>query len=228
MMNIVRYKDLGNADYGWLNAHYHFSFSRYYNPERMGFGTIRVINDDIIQPQNGFPTHAHDNMEIITYVRAGAITHQDSQGNSGRTGAGDIQVMSAGSGIAHSEYNLEDEETMLYQIWIEPRERNIKPQWGAYEFPKAPVKDTLPLLVSGDGKAPLQINADAEIYGGVIPQNNTLTHSLSGPAYILISKGTVKIGDNTLEKGDAAEIIEHDSVTFETRDKDAEVLVIQI
>ena len=114
MVSVIKYKDLGGADHGWLKAKHHFSFASYYNPKRMGFGTIRVINDDIIKAKKGFDPHQHNNMEIITYVRSGAITHTDNQNNKGRTEAGDIQVMSAGSGVIHSEYNLEDKETNIY------------------------------------------------------------------------------------------------------------------
>jgi len=227
MINIIRYKDLGNADYGWLNAHYHFSFSHYYNPERMSFGKIRVINDDIIQPKSGFPTHAHDNMEIITYVRQGAITHEDNQGNKGRTAAGDIQVMSAGHGITHSEYNLEDTETRLYQIWIEPRELNVDPAWAAHEFPKGPVTDALPLLVSGDGTAPLHIHADARIFGGVIDADQKLTHKTAGSTYILVSSGQVDLNGQTLRMGDAAEITDESEIIFQTLDQGAEILLIE-
>lgn len=227
-MIIIRYKDLGNADFGWLNARYHFSFSNYYNPERMGFGKIRVINDDIVQPGRGFPKHPHDNMEIITYVRQGAISHEDSAGNKGRTGAGDIQVMSAGSGITHSEYNHENVETRLYQIWIEPRERNVKPRWDAYEFPKEPVRNALPLLVSGDGKAPLTINADAQISGGIIAENCELTHPINGQAYVLISQGNVEIDGSKLSMGDAVEVTNQKALSIITRDKPAEVLIIDV
>ena len=123
MITVYPHEQLGGANYGWLNAKHHFSFSHYYNPERMSFGALRVINDDIIKAGTGFDTHPHQNMEIITYVRKGAITHRDNQGNVGRTEAGDMQVMSAGTGITHSEYNLESQDTQLYQIWIEPNKK---------------------------------------------------------------------------------------------------------
>ena len=128
MISVVNYKVLGGADYGWLQAKHHFSFALYYNPKRMGFGSIRVINDDIIKAKKGFDPHQHNDMEIITYVRSGAITHTDNQGNKGRTVAGDIQVMSAGTGFIHSEYNLVDQETNIYQIWIIPNKTSVKPR----------------------------------------------------------------------------------------------------
>jgi quercetin 2,3-dioxygenase len=129
-VEIRPFATLGAANHGWLDAHHHFSFADYHDPDRMGWGAIRVWNDDIIAPQSGFPPHPHADMEIITYVRTGAITHKDSLGNEGRTKAGDVQVMSAGSGIRHAEYNLENEPTTIFQIWIMPKRR------GGH-FPKA-------------------------------------------------------------------------------------------
>ena len=123
MINLIPYEQLGGADHGWLKAKHHFSFANYQNPHRIRFGPMRVINDDIVAPKTGFDPHPHDNMEIITYVRKGAITHKDDMGNEGRTEAGDVQVMSAGTGVVHSEYNLENEETNLYQIWMFPNKK---------------------------------------------------------------------------------------------------------
>src|SRR3546814_19440468 len=127
---------LGNSYYGWVKARQHFSFANYREPARMGWGAIRVWNDDEIAPGSGFPRPPHQNMEIITYVRQGAVTHQDSLGNTGRTEAGDVQVMSAGTGVRHSEYNLENETTTLFQIWIIPLSAGVSPRWGAQLFPK--------------------------------------------------------------------------------------------
>ncbi len=140
---------LGGADHGWLKAKHHFSFAGYYDPKRMGVGALRVWNDDEIAPNTGFPAHPHSDMEIITYVREGAITHKDSFGNEGRTKAGDVQVMSAGTGIRHSEYNLEAAPTKIFQIWIEPRGRGGAPSWGAKPFPKSDRDGRLVALASG-------------------------------------------------------------------------------
>ena len=145
----------------WLDARHHFSFSNYQNPKRQQFGVLRVINDDVIKAGTGFDTHPHQNMEIITYVREGAITHRDSNGNVGRTEAGDVQVMSAGTGVSHSEFNRESEDTNIFQIWIDPNQLDVKPRWDSYTFPKQPTADALMLLVSGDGDAPLSIHQDA-------------------------------------------------------------------
>ena len=131
MIDIRRFDGLGTFRNEWLDAHYHFSFSQYYDPSRMGHGKLRVWNDDKVRPHTGFPPHGHRDMEIITYVRQGAITHEDSLGNKGRTEAGDVQVMSAGRGVQHSEWNAETSETTLFQIWIEPSEAGGAPGWGA-------------------------------------------------------------------------------------------------
>ena len=137
MIDVRPFSTLGGANHGWLNARHHFSFANYYDPKRMGWGRLRVWNDDEIGARSGFPPHPHADMEIITYVRTGAITHEDSMGNKGRTGAGDVQVMSAGTGVRHSEFNLENELTTLFQIWIETDKPGAQPSWGQRDFPKS-------------------------------------------------------------------------------------------
>lgn len=229
MIKIYPYKNLGHADHGWLNARHHFSFSSYYNPNRTHFGVLSVINDDVIKANSGFPEHPHENMEIITYVRSGAITHKDSNGNEGRTKAGDVQVMSAGTGIRHSEYNLEDCETNLYQIWIISNKKDVKPRWDAKAFPKDPVKDSLPLLVSGEGdkKAPLFIYQDAQIYGGKLNKNTIINHPIKNQAYLLISQGEIKIDNKIIKKGDGVEITDLPNIKIEAL-KNAEILIIDV
>ena len=155
MIKRYAFSDLGGANYGWLYAKHLFSFANYYDPQKLSHGELMVVNDDRIAPHTGFDTHPHRDMEIITYVRSGAISHQDDRGNKGRTPAGSIQVMSAGTGIFHSEYNLEDEETSLYQIWIKPAHIGVAPRWETAEFPKTPALNKLQLVVSGDGIAPV-------------------------------------------------------------------------
>lgn len=231
MIKIYPYEDLGRNQFGWLDARHHFSFGHYHNPERMHFGDLRVINDDIIQPHTGFDTHPHDNMEIITFVRSGAITHKDSQGNEGRTEAGDVQVMSAGTGIQHSEQNKEDTETTLYQIWIIPREENVEPRWDAREFPKEPANDTLPLLVSGDKSdeehGALYIHADAAIYGGQLSAGSSLNQPLNKDGYLLVSKGKITVNGEEMKQGDGAEITALDVVELSALE-DAEILLIDL
>ncbi|MBV9046352.1 MAG: pirin family protein, partial [Alphaproteobacteria bacterium] len=162
MIEVRPFSKLGGAKHGWLNAKHHFSFAEYYDPKNMSWGDLRVWNDDEIAPNSGFPPHPHANMEIITYVRKGAITHKDSLGNEGRTEAGDVQVMSAGSGIRHAEYNLEPETTTLFQIWIEPRKAGGQPSWGAKPFPKGDRSGRFVTLASGfdEDKDALPIRTD--------------------------------------------------------------------
>lgn len=229
MLKIYPFEELGHADHGWLNARHHFSFSRYQNPDRINFGSLRVINDDTIQPHKGFATHPHENMEIITYVRSGAISHKDNKGNEGKTKAGDIQVMSAGTGITHSEHNHEDEVTTLYQIWIIPDEMGVKPRWDAKEFPKESNNNALPLLVSGDknDKNALFIHSEAQIYGGNVDKGITLDHSIKHQIYILVSKGKIEIDGQEINKGDGAEITEQSSVKIKTLEN-SEILIIDV
>ena len=165
MIELRPFDQLGGADHGWLKAKHHFSFGSHYDPNNMGHGSLRVWNDDEIAPNTGFPAHPHANMEIITYVREGAITHQDSLGNKGRTEAGDVQVMSAGSGVRHSEYNLEPTRTRIFQIWIEPNTQGGQPTWGAKPFPKSDRSGQFVAIASGqaDDKDALPIRANARV-----------------------------------------------------------------
>ncbi len=228
-VTVYPYATLGHANHGWLDARHHFSFASYYNPKRMGFGSLRVINDDKVTAGRGFGTHPHDNMEIITYVRQGAITHKDSMGNEGRTGAGDVQVMSAGTGVSHSEHNLEREDTRLYQIWIIPNEHNVHPRWEAKEFPKAQVNGALEVLVSGQpqhaNKGALFIHADAAIYGGKLKAGTTVTQTIKYQAYVLASIGEFTVNGVSMKQGDGAEVTNTKTITI-TATSDAEVLVI--
>ena len=227
MIIVYPHQTLGHANHGWLDTHHHFSFADYHNPERMGFGNLRVINDDAIQPGTGFPTHGHQDMEIITYVTKGAVTHRDSQGNEGRTEAGDVQVMTAGSGILHSEYNLEPVETRLFQIWIRPKTKHLQPAWKTHEFPSKESHNALSLLVSGDGKAPLTIHQDAKIYAGNLAAHTTITHRLHGDAYLVVVQGELKIDGEKLYPGDGAEITKTDAITIEAP-VESRLLLIEI
>jgi redox-sensitive bicupin YhaK (pirin superfamily) len=231
MITIYPFNSLGGHKLPWLDSKFHFSFADYYNPQRMNFGKLRVINDDIIKAHTGFDTHPHRDMEIITYVRSGAISHKDSTGNSGKTIAGDVQVMSAGTGIRHSEQNLEDDDTTLYQIWIEPHTKGVQPGWDQKQFPKELCTDSLKLLVSGrkedQDKDVLHINQYASIYGGNIASGTTIEHNIKDQAYILVSKGKINLDDKELKKGDGAEITNQKSLII-TALEDAEVLVIDV
>ncbi|HEY0028888.1 MAG TPA: pirin family protein [Allosphingosinicella sp.] len=180
MIDIRPFNTLGHADHGWLNARHHFSFANYYEPGRMGWGAIRVWNDDEIAARSGFPPHPHADMEIITYVRRGAITHQDSLGNQGRTEAGDVQVMSAGTGVRHAEYNQEDEATTLFQIWVQTDKPGAAPSWGAKQFPKHVREGTFVTLASGfaEDADVLRINAEARVMGATLKAGETAELSL--------------------------------------------------
>ncbi|MBM3617627.1 MAG: pirin family protein [Alphaproteobacteria bacterium] len=231
MITVYPYEKLGHADHGWLNARHHFSFANYHNRARMGFGALRVINDDIIEAGRGFGAHPHDNMEIITYVRSGAITHKDSMGNIGKTAAGDVQVMSAGKGVFHGEYNAEPVNTTLYQIWILPAERNVEPRWEAKQFPKKPVADALPVLVSGQPEHKhtdaLFIHQDAAIYGGNLVKGTKLKQSIKHMAYVLASEGEFTVNGALLKKGDGAEVTDSDTLSI-IANTDAEIVVIDV
>jgi quercetin 2,3-dioxygenase len=196
---------LGAADHGWLDAHHHFSFGGYRDPARMGWGSIRVWNDDRIAPNSGFPPHPHNDMEIITYVRTGAITHEDSMGNTGRTEAGDVQVMSAGSGVRHSEWNAESEETTLFQIWIEPREFGGAPGWGAKPFPKGDRAGGFQILASGFGdEDALPIRTDARVLGATLAKGGSLTHDVGAGrhAYLVPATGSLEIDGHAVTARD--------------------------
>ena len=227
MLKHHSYESLGSADHGWLHAKHHFSFANYNDPQKLSHGELMVINDDRIAAQTGFDTHPHRDMEIITYVRKGAITHEDDKGNSGRTTAGNVQVMSAGTGIFHSEYNFENEETTIYQIWIKPKEKGVTPKWDTAEFPKSPVTSELQLLVSGNGDAPLQINQDARIFAGRLNPGTKIVHPISRKAYLLVSEGETKANEIHARKGDGVAISDETSLTL-TAVTETELLVIEV
>jgi quercetin 2,3-dioxygenase len=219
---------LGKADHGWLKANHHFSFASYYDPARMNWGAIRVWNDDEIAAQSGFPPHAHDNMEIITYVREGAITHRDSMGNLGRTEAGDVQVMSAGTGVTHSEYNLEDGLCRLFQIWIVPRERDVAPSWDQREFPKADRSGQFTVLASGYGdEGALAINADARVLGASAAAGETLSYTIEEGhhAYLVPAKGRIRVGDMEVNARDGLAITGVGAITIEALE-DSELVMV--
>lgn len=223
------FASLGHANHGWLNARHHFSFADYHDPARMGWGAIRVWNDDEIAPQAGFPPHPHADMEIITYVRKGAITHKDSMGNTGRTGAGDVQVMSAGTGVRHAEYNLEDETTTLFQIWVYPRERGGAPSWGAKPFPKGDRSGKLVVLASGydeDAEA-LRIRADARLLGATLKAGESVTHQVGDGrhAYLVAAIGKIEIDGQVFEARDGAAITGGSPVTI-TAIEDSEIVLV--
>ena len=227
MIDIRKFDSLGHADHGWLDARHHFSFANYHDPKRMGWGRIRVWNDDKIAAKSGFPPHPHRDMEIITYVRTGAITHQDSMGNKGRTGAGDVQVMSAGTGVTHAEFNLEDEDSTLFQIWIETDKPNSQPSWGAMPFPKESREGQFQLLASGNGdEGVLHINSDARIFGATLKAGETLEY-ISDPSrhLYLVPSAKVEVNGTPAEKRDGVAITGESAVTVKA-EEDTELVLV--
>ncbi len=201
MIEVRPFAGLGHADHGWLDARHHFSFANYYDPARMGWGKIRVWNDDTIAAKSGFPPHPHRDMEIITFVRTGAITHQDSLGKKGRTGAGDVQVMSAGTGITHAEFNLEDEATTLFQIWIETDRPGVAPNWGQREFPRGERGGRWEVLASGDpdGDAALAIHANARVLAATLTAGRSATYATDAARHLYLVAPTGRILVNGIE-----------------------------
>ncbi len=231
MIEVRKFETLGGANHGWLNAKHHFSFADYYDPDRTQWGKLRVWNDDEIQPKSGFPPHPHNNMEIITYVREGAISHRDNLGNEGRTEAGDVQVMSAGSGIAHAEYNMVDEVTRIFQIWILPDQAGGQPQWGAKPFPKGDRAGKFVVLASGiEGDADaLPIRANARVVGATVKAGETAVYLLGKDrkAYLVPATGRVEIDGKTVEARDGAAIGDMDEVHI-TAVEDSEVVLVDV
>jgi redox-sensitive bicupin YhaK (pirin superfamily) len=225
MIDIRPFQTLGHANHGWLDARHHFSFASYHDPSRMSWGSIRVWNDDRIAGKSGFPPHPHRDMEIVTYVRTGAITHQDSLGNKGRTAAGDVQVMSAGTGVTHAEFNLED--TTLFQIWIETDRPNASPRWGAMPFPREARDGAFQLLASGDAAdGALTINADAQIFGATLKAGATITLDADPARHLyLVPSAPVRINGVAAEARDGVAITGESRLVIEG-DSDAELVLV--
>ena len=229
MIELKPFAKLGGADHGWLKAKHHFSFAEYYDPANMNHGALRVWNDDEIAPNTGFPPHPHANMEIITYVREGAITHQDSLGNKGRTEAGDVQVMSAGSGIRHSEYNLEPTNTKIFQIWIQPTTRGGQPTWGSKPFPKADRSGKLVTIASGiDGdNDALPIRADARVLATTLRAGESAEYATDKQRnlYLVPAVGSVEINGVRVNARDGAAISKEAKLTIKALEDTELVLV---
>jgi hypothetical protein len=229
---IYRSEDRGKANYGWLDTKYSFSFANYYNPKMMNFGMLRVLNDDTVVPAMGFGTHPHDNMEIITLILEGALEHKDSMGTGSVIYKDEVQVMSAGSGITHSEFNPSDKDAVkLFQIWIFPKEKNIKPRYDQKSFPISERKNKLIPAVSGLNKeGSLYIHQDAEINIGNFEKGKKVNYQTSNPAngaYVFVIDGRLKIGDEELFKRDALGISEIKNFDLETIE-DSNFLIIDV
>lgn len=229
MIDVRPLDSLGGADHGWLQAKHHFSFGGYRDGGRMGWGGLRVWNDDTIAAGSGFPPHPHAEMEIITYVREGAITHKDNLGNTGRTEAGDVQVMSAGSGIAHSEYNMEAEATRIFQIWIMPNQRGGQPGWGARPFPRGDRAGQFVTLASGlAGDDALPIRADARVAGAALKAGASASYALGAGrrAYLVSAAGAISVNGVRAEARDGVAVEDEATLTITALD-DAEIVLVE-
>ena len=231
MIEVQAFDRLGRFKNDWLNARYHFSFSQYHDPKRMGVGGLRVWNDDEVAPGTGFDPHPHKEMEIITYVRQGAITHRDNLGNEGRTEAGDVQAMSAGTGIRHQERNEGEVPLRLFQIWLRPRENGGLPNWGTRPFPKSDRAGQWAVLASGrpDDEGALPIRADARVLGATLKAGQSLSHSwwISRHAYLVPTLGAVSVNGERVEAGDGIAITEESMLIVEAID-DTEVVLVEV
>ncbi|HEX9701650.1 MAG TPA: pirin family protein [Rhodospirillales bacterium] len=231
MISVTPLASLGHFKNRWLEARYHFSFSRYYDPARVGLGALLVWNDDTIQPGGSFEPHGHRDMEIITYMRRGAITHEDDLGNKGVTAAGDVQVMSAGTGIQHAERNLEKGVTTLFQIWIEPAEHGIRPSWETRRFPKDSRAGRLHALASGragdDGA--MLIHQDAAVLGATLKAGEEVRHSLAGGrrSYLVAALGDLRVNGINAPERAGVSVSGEDGITIEAA-TDAEVVLVDV
>ena len=230
MIDIRKFDTLGHANHGWLDARHHFSFANYYDEGRMGWGALRVWNDDAIAAQSGFPPHPHRDMEIITYVREGAISHADNLGNKGRTEAGDVQVMSAGTGIAHSEYNLEATPTKIFQIWIIPNEAGLPPSWGAKPFPKGDREGfvTLASGKAGDSES-LRIRADARLVAANLKAGESAEYRLDSGrrAYLVPATGVIEVNGLRAHARDGV-AVDDESLLRVTAIEDSEIVLVDL
>jgi len=231
MLTVRKSQDRGHADHGWLNSFHSFSFAGYYDPAHMGFGNLRVINEDRIAPGTGFGTHGHRDMEIISYVLSGELAHKDSMGNIKGIPPGDVQRMSAGTGVMHSEFNhAEGQTTHFLQIWIEPNVRGIAPSYEQKTFAEAEKRGVLRLVASPDGaQGSVKIHADASVHAGLIHADEAVTRALNPErkTYVHLVRGALQVNGHSLSAGDAA-LMENETTLSLTHGHDAEVLVFDL
>jgi len=231
MITIRKSEERGSADHGWLNTRFTFSFADYFDPKHVEFRTLRVMNDDRIAGGGGFGTHPHRDMEIVTYVLAGALEHKDSMGNGSVIKAGDVQYMSAGTGVAHSEFNASKTEPVhLYQIWMFPDKNGYKPAYDQKHFPEAGKRGRLRVVVSPDGRdGSVKIRQDNQLYAAVLGEGEKVQHELKPErhAYVQVTRGSVTLNGKRLEAGDGAAISEEKSLEL-AGVKEAEVLLFDL
>lgn len=222
----------GHAEHGWLDSHHTFSFASYHNPERVRFGLLRVLNDDIVQPGEGFGTHPHDNMEIVSIPLSGALAHKDSTGNEHVINTGDVQIMSAGSGLYHSEYNAsQKEEVNFLQIWVFPKERDIQPRYDQKTFSKAERKNKFQAVVSPEkNSSSLWINQDSYFSLADIEAGKEITYNINkkgNGVYLFVISGSVEAAGTNLDKRDGIGIEDADKITVSAKEN-SEILVIEV
>jgi quercetin 2,3-dioxygenase len=231
MIAIRNAEERGHFDHGWLDTYHTFSFADYYDPRHMGFRTLRVINEDRVQPGRGFPTHAHQDMEILTYILEGALEHKDSMGTGSVIRPGDVQRMSAGTGVTHSEYNASKTEAVhLLQIWILPEHRGLPPSYEQQGFPEAERRGTLRLVASRDGRAgSVTIHQDAEVYAGVLAKGHAVQHLLrpGRHAWVQVARGAITLNGQPLDAGDGAQVSQEERLSL-SAGGDAEVLLFDL
>jgi redox-sensitive bicupin YhaK (pirin superfamily) len=231
MITIRKADERGHFDFGWLNTYHTFSFDQYYDPKHMGFRSLRVINEDIVQPEHGFPTHGHRDMEIVTYILEGALEHRDSMGNGSIIRRGEAQRMSAGTGVRHSEANPSgDAPVHLLQIWILPEEQNLPPEYEEKKFSDDEKRNKLRLIVSpngGDGS--VRIHQDANIYASVLDEGQEVVHSLANgrSAWLQVAAGSVVLNDFALKQGDGAAVTQESNLRI-TAQELAEILLFDL
>jgi len=231
MITIRKAEDRGHFDFGWLNTYHTFSFGDYYDPKHTRFGTLRVINEDFVQPGEGFPTHGHRDMEIVTYILEGALQHRDSMGTGSIIRRGDAQRMSAGTGVTHSEANpSSDEPVHLLQIWIFPREQGTQPDYEEKKFSDEEKHNRLRLIVSPDGsEGSVRIHQDAKIFASLLDPGQQVEHALADgrDAWLQVAAGSVNVNDNPLKQGDGAGIRKESKITI-TATEAAEILLFDL
>jgi quercetin 2,3-dioxygenase len=231
MITIRKADERGHFDLGWLNTYHTFSFDQYYDPNHMGFRSLRVINEDVVQPGNGFPTHAHRDMEIITYILEGALEHGDSMGNGSIIRPGDVQRMSAGTGVRHSESNPSSNQLVhLLQIWILPAEKSIPPEYEEKKFSDDEKRNKLRLVVSPEGsEGSVKINQDARIYASLLDAGQEVVHTLANgrSAWLQIAAGSVTLNDISLQQGDGVAVSQEPDLRI-SASAPAEVLLFDL
>lgn len=231
MITIRKSSERGHMNHGWLDTYHTFSFGSYYDPKHMGFRSLRVINDDTVAPGRGFGSHPHDNMEIITYILSGALAHKDSMGHQQSITPGEVQHMSAGTGIMHSEFNPSpDEPVHLYQIWIEPDKENVKPRYSQTRFAPEGRRNALKLVASPDGSdGSIPIYSDTKLFASTIEAGKAVSHAIPAGrhAWVQVLKGEAEVNGSKVSTGDGAALSNEPSVTVKA-DKEAEILLFDL